>query len=102
MHAWSRVLNPPSWHCKHHALPTELTEGKVCVVLPTHGAVWSHPVWVAATDACVGYEGTVSVALVWALGPGMLTERAGPAWLTVALPTHTGTMVRAAWVKTVN
>lgn len=68
----------------------------------THRAVGSHPVRVTAAEPGVRYEGPVSVALVWALGPGQLAVKPPPARLTVALPIHTDAIVGTCGIQAIH
>lgn len=68
----------------------------------THGTVGSHPVGITAAQASVWDEGTVTVALVWALGPGQLAVESPPAWLAVALPVHADAIVRTRGIQTIH
>lgn len=71
-------------------------------VVPTHRAVRSHPVGVTAAQPSVWYEGPVTMALVWALGPGQLAMEPSPTWLTVALPIHTDAIVGTRWIQAIH
>lgn len=82
-------------------LHPRLSESTATVV-PTHGAVRSHPVGVAAAEAGVWYEGPVAVALVGALGPGQLAVQPPPAGLAVALPVHADAVVGARGVQAIH
>lgn len=68
----------------------------------THGTVGSHPVGITAAQASVWDEGTVTVALVWALGSGQLAVEPPPAWLAVALPVHADAIVRTRGIQTIH
>lgn len=70
--------------------------------VPTHGAVGSHPVGVAAAEAGVWYECPVAVALIGALGPGQLAVQPPPAGLAVALPVHADAVVGARRVQAIH
>lgn len=71
-------------------------------VVPTHGAVGSHPVGVTAAQAGVWYEGAVAVTLVGTLGPGQLAVQPPPAGLAVALPVHADAVVGARRVQAIH
>lgn len=68
----------------------------------THGTVGSHPVGITAAQPSVWNKGAVTVALVWALGPGQLAVDPPPAWLAVALPVHTDAIVRTRGIQTIH
>lgn len=68
----------------------------------THGTVGSHPVGITTAQASVWDKGTVTVALVWTLGPGQLAVKPPPAGLAVALPVHADAIVRTRGIQTIH
>lgn len=91
----------------HVYLPPTLlfySTGCMTAVQPklTHWTVGSHPVGITAAQASVWDKGTVTVALVWALGPGELAVEAPPARLAVALSVHADAIVRTRGIQTIH